>query len=219
MRRRTSPDHLSSSLTDLMTSLAVIFILLLVAKLNNQATRTDRSMTYVVSQLDDRKLFNGGEKMRRDGDVLVVAIPQELMSFKQATAEHGGADLSAQGKEYLRATIPKLAAVLCRDDVRRRIDTILVEGHSDKKGFGLGKRTSRQTGEPETQPAAVDGCRCGVVKHPGNESILFSRLTFRHRSGRCAALKCQRHLQSGKSPGRASDSSEARCSRRRLGQP
>jgi outer membrane protein OmpA-like peptidoglycan-associated protein len=138
MRRRTSTDHLSSSLTDLMTSLAVIFILLLVAKLNNQATRTERSMTYVQGQLEDRKLFSGGEKMRRDGDVLVVAIPQELMSFKQATAEHGGADLSAQGKEYLRATIPKLAAVLCRDEVRRRIDTILVEGHSDKKGFGLG---------------------------------------------------------------------------------
>lgn len=138
MRRRNSPDHLSSSLTDLMTSLAVIFILLLVAKLNNQATRTDRSMSYVVGQLEDRKLFNGGEKMRRDGDVLVVAIPQELMSFKQATAEHGGADLSSQGKEYLKTAIPKLAAVLCRDDVRSRIDTILVEGHSDKKGFGLG---------------------------------------------------------------------------------
>jgi flagellar motor protein MotB len=136
MKRSSAPDHLSSSLTDMMTSLAVIFILLLVAKLNHEATRTERSMTFVVDQLESQKMFNGGEKMRRDGDVIVVAIPQELMSFKQATAARGGADLSPQGKEYLRNTVPKLASVLCRDDVRSKIDAILVEGHSDRKGFG-----------------------------------------------------------------------------------
>ncbi len=137
MRRTNTPDHLASSLTDLMTSLAVIFILLLVAKLNNQATRTDRSIDYVMGQLQDKKLFREGEKIRRDGNVLVVAIPQELMSFKEATAEQGGADLSPAGRDYLRANIPRLASVLCRKDVRSRIDTIVVEGHSDKKGFGM----------------------------------------------------------------------------------
>ncbi len=137
MRRSTTPDHLASSLTDLMTSLAVIFILLLVAKLNNQATRTDRSIDYVKSELQNKKLFGEGEKIRKDGDVLVVAIPQELMSFKEAAADQGGADLSPAGRDYLRATIPNLASVLCRKDVRSRIDTIVVEGHSDKKGFGL----------------------------------------------------------------------------------
>ncbi|MGA8027961.1 MAG: OmpA family protein [Bryobacteraceae bacterium] len=137
MRRHSTSDHLSSSLTDLMTSLAVIFILLLVAKLNNQATRTDKSINYVMDQLQQKKLFREGEKMRRDGDVLVVAIPQELMSFKQANAEQGGADLSPQGRDYLKANIPRLAAVLCRPDVRKKVDTIVVEGHSDKMGFGL----------------------------------------------------------------------------------
>lgn len=137
MKRGHTPDHLSSSLTDLMTSLAVIFILLLVVKLNNQATRTERSISYVADQFQQQKLFTSGEKMHKDGDILVVAIPQELMSFKEAGAEQGGADLSPQGKEYLRANVPRLASVLCRDGVRERIDTIVVEGHSDKKGFGM----------------------------------------------------------------------------------
>jgi chemotaxis protein MotB len=137
MKRGHTSDHLSSSLTDLMTSLAVIFILLLVAKLNSQATRTERSISYVASEFQEKKLFTSGEKMRKDGNILVVAIPQELMSFKEAAAEQGGADLSAQGKRYLRSNIPRLASVLCRKGVRERIDTIVVEGHSDKKGFGM----------------------------------------------------------------------------------
>jgi len=134
MRRRGGSEHLSNPLTDLMISLMVIFILLLVAKLNSQATRTERSLNYVLAQLERSNLQ--GEQVRRDGDVLVVAIPQELMSFKEARAEDGGADLLPQGREYLHQRMPGLAKLLCRDDMRSRIDAIVVEGHSDKKGFG-----------------------------------------------------------------------------------
>jgi chemotaxis protein MotB len=131
-------DHLSSSLTDLMTSLMVIFVLLLVATLNSQATKTIRSSEYVMNELDGTRLFRAGEKLHRDGDVIVVVVPRELMSFREATAENGGADLSPQGRAYLRDMAPKLSSVLCRPDIRGRIDTIVVEGHSDKKGFGTG---------------------------------------------------------------------------------
>jgi chemotaxis protein MotB len=135
---------MSSALTDLMTSLMVIFILLLVAKLNSQATGTERSVDYVVDQLTKTKLFHEGESIRKDGDVIVVVIPQELMSFKQATAERGGADLSPEGRAYLKETVPRLANTLCRGDVRRHVDTIVVEGHSDKKGVGSGNETKDQ---------------------------------------------------------------------------
>lgn len=145
MKRTTAGDHISSSLTDLMTSLLVIFILLLVAKLNSQAIRTGRTVEYVAHRINTAQIFNAGEKMRQDGDVIVVVVPQELMSFKQANSEHGGADLSPAGKEYLRTTIPRLASVLCRDDVRKYVDTIVVEGHSDQKGFGSGnQKTDKQ---------------------------------------------------------------------------
>ncbi|HZU28639.1 MAG TPA: hypothetical protein VFA04_24150 [Bryobacteraceae bacterium] len=144
MKRRGGTDHLSSSLTDLMISLMVIFILLLVAKLNHQATRTERSINYVMSQMEHSQFFLHGEKLRRDGDVLVVGIPQELMSFKEAKAEQGGADLSPQGRQYLRERMPQLASLMCRGDIRNRIDTIVVEGHSDQKGFGLSERENKQ---------------------------------------------------------------------------
>jgi len=101
-----------------------------------QATGTGRSIDYVMSKLQETQLFTEGKTLRQDQDVIVIVIPQELMSFKQATAEHGGADLSPQGLEYLRENIPKLSNVLCREDIRRHIDTIIVEGHSDKTGFG-----------------------------------------------------------------------------------
>jgi outer membrane protein OmpA-like peptidoglycan-associated protein len=138
MKRSTSGDYISSSLTDLMTSLLVIFILLLVAKLNTQAIGTGRTVEYVANRLNAAQLFNAGEEVHQNGDVIVVVVSQELMSFKEAKATQGGADLSPAGKAYLRDTIPKLASVVCRDDVRKYIDTIIVEGHADKKGFGNG---------------------------------------------------------------------------------
>jgi chemotaxis protein MotB len=54
--------------------------------------------------------------------------------------------LTPAGRAYLGKTIPKLAEALCQPDVRKQIDTVVVEGHSDKKGFGLG---SEQADEQE----------------------------------------------------------------------
>src|SRR5213596_3317795 len=102
MKRPGSSDHLASSLTDLMTSLMVIFVLLLVAKLNNQASGAKRPIENVLHQLGATQIFETGETIKQEGDVIVIVVPQELMSFKQATAEHGGADLSPEGRAYLR---------------------------------------------------------------------------------------------------------------------
>ena len=86
MRARRGGDHLFSSLTDLMTSLMVIFILLLVTKLNNQASGMGRSIDHVLKRLEETHVFTLGEQIHQDGDVVVVVVPQNLMSFKQATA-------------------------------------------------------------------------------------------------------------------------------------
>jgi flagellar motor protein MotB len=107
--------------------------------------RTARTVESVANRLYAARVFNAGEKMRQDGDVIVVVVPQELMSFKEAKASEGGADLSSPGKAYLHDTMPRLASTLCRNDVRGYIDTIVVEGHSDQKGFGSGdENTDKQ---------------------------------------------------------------------------
>jgi flagellar motor protein MotB len=137
MKRTGGDDHFSNSLTDLMTSLMVIFVLLLVTKLNNQAGRKESAVRYILDKLNAHaQQFKDGEKLYREGDVIVIVIPDQLMSFKQASAERGGADLSVEGRKYLGRHVPGWAEILCSPTTRQDVDTIVVEGHSDTKPFG-----------------------------------------------------------------------------------
>ncbi|MBX7136306.1 MAG: OmpA family protein, partial [Fimbriimonadaceae bacterium] len=137
MKRHGHPDHLSSSLTDLMTSLMVIFVLLLVTKLNNQASEATSAVNRVLAKLEARaRKLGDNEKIYRQGDVIVIVIPDELMSFQQGSAQQGGAELSEIGRRYLQRHIPDWSALLCDTEIRRDIDTIVVEGHSDRRPFG-----------------------------------------------------------------------------------
>ena len=137
MKRTGGTDHFSTSLTDLMTSLMVIFVLLLVTKLNNQAGQRETAVRYILDQLKAHtEQFHDGEKLFREGDVIVLVVPDQLMSFKQASAERGGADLSVEGREYLGRHVPGWAHILCSPPARQSVDTIVVEGHSDTKTFG-----------------------------------------------------------------------------------
>jgi flagellar motor protein MotB len=46
------------------------------------------------------------------------------------------ADLSADGNEFLKNYIPEFAHILCSNDYRSSIESIVVEGHTDKQKFG-----------------------------------------------------------------------------------
>jgi len=137
MKRSGQADHLSSSLTDLMTSLMVIFVLLLVTKLNNQASAVTSAVNRVLKELKAHAQSLGdNENIYAQGDVIVIVIPDELMSFQQGSAQQGGAELSSTGRQYLQRHVPGWSALLCNTDVRRDIDTIVVEGHADRRPFG-----------------------------------------------------------------------------------
>ena len=114
MKHKAPNDHLSSSMTDLMTSLMVIFVLLLVTKLNNQASSVDRAVEYVVKAIEAKpQLFKKGETIKKEADVIVLIVPNELMSFVRAYKEQGGAELSDEGRAYLDERIPILSSVIC----------------------------------------------------------------------------------------------------------
>jgi outer membrane protein OmpA-like peptidoglycan-associated protein len=137
MKSRPPSDHLSSSMTDLMTSLMVIFVLLLVTKLNNQASSVERAVDYVVKAIEAKpQLFRNGEQIKKEADVIVLIVPNELMSFRQAYADQGGANLTDAGKAYLKERIPMLSSVICDEKVREKVETVIVEGHSDTTGAG-----------------------------------------------------------------------------------
>jgi hypothetical protein len=145
MKRRAAGDHLSSSLTDLMTSLMVIFVLLLVAKLNNQASAFGGRVEEIIERLKLQGMVGReGEEIQRNGNMIVIVVPEQLMSFKQAKAELGGAALSDGGRGYLERHIPNWADILCDSKTRSYIDTIVVEGHSDVLGYSNGNEQTNK---------------------------------------------------------------------------
>jgi outer membrane protein OmpA-like peptidoglycan-associated protein len=130
-------DHegagLSSSLTDLMTSLAVIFILLLVAMLQNQRQQAAGAMNLVLSRLQTalQKFKERGVEIKSDPKdplVLLVIVPEGLLKFGQ-----GDFNIPGAGAEFLRTFVPNFVPTACSTDIREGISSIVVEGHASSE--------------------------------------------------------------------------------------
>ena len=125
---------LSNSFTDLMTSLAVIFILLLCASLNNaqREGETTRNSILAEVQKELKNFVSGGIEVRSDPKDplgLLVLVPEDLLAFPLDRA-----DISAGGAAFLRAFVPTLARTVCSPRFAREINSIVVEGHTDSSG-------------------------------------------------------------------------------------
>jgi outer membrane protein OmpA-like peptidoglycan-associated protein len=131
MEEHDSPDHLSSSLTDLMTSLMVIFILLLLVFVHRTAGK-DAAVTDVLLKRLRHDMVPQGfteDAIRpdpRDRNAILVIVPDRLMNF-----ETGKATLRPEGERFLRSYVPRMAGVLCSNQFRPNIESIVVEGHTD----------------------------------------------------------------------------------------
>ncbi len=144
---------LASSFTDLMTSLAVIFILLLVAMINNKQQElqqqkaeldetqaelqeaqkaTDQTRDDILAKLKEELALlaaSGVEvkKDERDPLGLLVIIPEGLLQFRVDRW-----DIPQPGREFLTAFMPRLARGACA--FRDQLSSIVVEGHADSTG-------------------------------------------------------------------------------------
>lgn len=132
-RRQGNSDHLASSLTDLMTSLMVIFVLLLVVFMQKRAS-ADKMITDAL--LEKLKLqLKGGFKDnikadQRDPFTILVIVPDDLMTFQS-----GDSKLRSEGQGFIDREIPKFAGIICSDEFRANVDSIVVEGHTDQFQF------------------------------------------------------------------------------------
>jgi hypothetical protein len=131
MEEPNSVDHLNSSLTDLMTSLMVIFILLLLVFVHRTAGK-DAAVTDVLLRklLADMKPHGFNEQTirhdPRDKNAILVIVPDRLMNFETSKST-----LRPEGERFLKEYIPEFAGVLCGEQFRSSIESIVVEGHTD----------------------------------------------------------------------------------------
>jgi len=153
---------LASSFTDLMTSLAVIFILLLVASHNNEQQKLDTALvtTEVTrQQLEDaqRRLAEAEQETRTTRYQILVALQEAMQVF---TAQGVSTEMDPRdplglliivpegllafginearippaGLDFLRYFAPTLARTACAPRFRDEINSIVVEGHTDSSG-------------------------------------------------------------------------------------
>jgi flagellar motor protein MotB len=140
-----SPDHLSGSLTDLMTSLMVIFILLLLVFVSHTASK-DAALTDVLLKKLQQDLvpqgFNASIRPDpRDRNAILVIVPDNLMHFESRHSE-----VQPAGKDWLKTRMPAFARVLCDPEFRGSVDSIVVEGHTDKEPWrGLSSEDSQNS--------------------------------------------------------------------------
>ena len=123
-------------ITDLMTSLAVIFILLLTLFINAQFASKQKSqdirqkliaaLTNSLRETQDDQLNQVVvRKDPRDPLALTVEINIRLLGFSPDQAK-----LPAEGKDFLNRFIPTFAPFVCETYVND-IQSIVVEGHTD----------------------------------------------------------------------------------------
>ena len=131
MDEPNSVDNLNSSLTDLMTSLMVIFILMLLVFVHRTAGK-DAAVADVLLKKLRHDLTPQGFSERtirpdpRDRNAILVIVPDRLMNFENVKSA-----LRPEGEQFLKTYIPEFAEVLCSDRFRPSIESIVVEGHTD----------------------------------------------------------------------------------------
>ena len=125
---------LASSMTDLMTSLMVIFVLLLVATLNNASAEGENTRNLILDQLriDLQDFAKKGVRVEKDpADPLglLVLVPEGLLNFAVDKS-----DIPKGGIEFLSVFAPRLASTSCNSRYEKEISSIVVEGHTDSSG-------------------------------------------------------------------------------------
>jgi outer membrane protein OmpA-like peptidoglycan-associated protein len=123
---------LSSSLTDMMTSLMVIFVLLLANYLRQEQGAADmaRSKTDEMREELMRRLLGsaiqGVEVMKLDNYNLVIIVPEDKLQFAE-----GNQDLNERSLAFLNEFTPLLLDTYA--NFANDVSLINVEGHTDKK--------------------------------------------------------------------------------------
>lgn len=123
----------ATGVTDLMTSLAVIFILLFAAYVNRvhesqEIPAQNPAPPQEQQQEPDAPVLTHKEQK---SDVLVVSMPEAALTF-----EFGESRLLPSAEAFLSETMPQYAAMVCAQG-GREVDAFVIEGYTDDLGDDL----------------------------------------------------------------------------------
>ncbi len=167
-------DHLSSSLTDLMTSLMVIFILLLLVFISHAASKnvvvTDEILKALQTELRPQGFSETSIRPDpHDRNAILVIVPGDLMNFKLQSP-----DLQPGGELFLHRYIPALANVLCSNEFRASVESIVVEGHTDTAAWaGVSKEESQEKNLTLSQERSMAVVEAALADLNSNEHECF----------------------------------------------
>lgn len=138
MSSSTDQDNASSPTTggviDLMTSLAMIFILLFAAFITQTSSEAQSQLQEhkenVQVALRDHleRLGLSLDSDPQDPLTLLIVVPDNKLTF-----EFGQSMLSSDAVRFLQEAMPFYAAVLC-GPLRDKIDSLAIQGHTDDRG-------------------------------------------------------------------------------------
>lgn len=194
MEDSNSPDHLSSSLTDLMTSLMVIFILLLLVFVQRTGAKDPAAAARLLRELE-RQLKPGAADsptIKQEQNRILLIAPERLMSF-----ESGSSALSDRGKGFLQEKLPPISGILYDRRFRDGIESIVVEGHSDLQKFkGLPSDDSQNRNLELSQQRAMEVVKTALVDlktdPPEEQSWFIGKLSASGRGQQdCSAADTQ----------------------------
>lgn len=129
-------SHMASSFTDLMASLMVIFILLFVGTLSNAAKRRETTTEKLLGALKSAVAAGGMDaggirKDDRDPYAVVIVMPEDLL-FRR-----GEWLVGQNGQAYLTRMVPVLSGIVCSDELKNKVASVVVEGHTDVVWSGV----------------------------------------------------------------------------------
>lgn len=138
MKRATSqgsgPSQTTLGITDLMTSLVVVFILLFAAQFSKVSSAAQSELQGnkegVRTALRDhiQRLRLSLDADPRDPLALVIVVPEDRLTF-----EFGKSALSPAAEQFLADALPFYVEALC-GPLRDKIDSLAIEGHTDDYG-------------------------------------------------------------------------------------
>lgn len=128
----------NSSMTDLMTSLMVIFVLLLVVLFNNIGEKGQKIRDKMVNELQAQETNPTTSINNSLQDLKISKSTDDPLSFVVSIDEQSGLKFNSNSYEILPQSKPKLKAMytemldyVCKEENKKNIDSIQIIGYTD----------------------------------------------------------------------------------------